>query len=56
MNLVKLNEMKISELTKLAKKYKIIGIGGLYSRQILKRVVRFMVKVPLKFFRMVLDF
>ncbi|MCK4768476.1 MAG: Rho termination factor N-terminal domain-containing protein, partial [Desulfobacula sp.] len=29
MNLVDLNKMKISELTKLAKEYKIKGISGL---------------------------
>ena len=33
MNLVELNKMKISELTKLAKDYKIKGIGGLKKQE-----------------------
>ncbi|WP_299976403.1 transcription termination factor Rho [Desulfobacula sp.] len=35
MNLVKLNEMKISELTKLAKKYKVKGISGLKKQDLI---------------------
>lgn len=34
MNLVELNKMKISELTKLAKKYKIEGIGGIKKQDL----------------------
>lgn len=34
MNLVELNKMKISELTKLAKKYNIQGIGGLKKQEL----------------------
>nr|WP_319393091.1 transcription termination factor Rho [uncultured Desulfobacter sp.] len=35
MNLVELNKMKISELTKLAKKYNIQGIGGLKKQELI---------------------
>ncbi len=35
MNLVELNKMKISELTKLAKEYKIQGIGGLKKQELI---------------------
>jgi transcription termination factor Rho len=35
MNLVELNKMKISELTKLAKKYKITGISGLKKQDLI---------------------
>ena len=35
MNLVELNKMKISELTKLAKKYNIEGIGGLKKQELI---------------------
>nr|WP_320193770.1 transcription termination factor Rho [uncultured Desulfobacter sp.] len=35
MNLVELNQMKISELTKLAKKYNIQGIGGLKKQELI---------------------
>ena len=35
MNLVELNKMKISELTKLAKEYKIKGIGGLKKQDLI---------------------
>ncbi len=35
MNLVKLNKMKISELTKLAKEYKIVGISGLKKQELI---------------------
>ena len=35
MNLVELNKMKISELSKLAKKYNIQGIGGLKKQELI---------------------
>ena len=35
MNLVELNKMKISELTKLAKKYNIQGIGGMKKQELI---------------------
>lgn len=44
MNLVELNKMKISELTKLAKKYKIKGISGLKKQELIYALLQVNIK------------